>query len=182
MRITFRRCGYALAFAALLGLLLVGCETLGVFTPKAQQDIQKISAVLAPFIGDAQKVVANIQQNYSFYYAVLNGTLQVAGVKIPPEAADLARNWLAAADTTLKIAAPVTVAIAQNQPVPAVDPNLLQLGIIQAQTVLPKEAKAAMANPAVAALYAAYVAGQSNLPAPANPTPASSDPTTAPAS
>ena len=158
----------------LVGLVsMVGCASFGTWTPEAKTDIQKVSAALAPLIGDAQKVVANIQQNYPFYQALAQGTLMAAGVQVPPEAFKLAQGWLGVADTTLKIAAPVTVAIANNQPVPATDPGLLQLGIIQAQNVLPQETKAAMANPAVAALYAAYLAGQTNLPAPAsvaNPT------------
>ena len=149
-----------------VGLLLSGCQSFGVWTPAAKTDMQKVSAAVAPLIGDAQKAVANIQQNYPFYLALAEGTLQAVGIPVPPGAAALAQGWLGVADTTLKIAAPVTVAIANNQAIPATDPGLLQLGIIQAQNVLPKETKAAMANPAVAALYQAYLAGQTNLPKP----------------
>jgi hypothetical protein len=156
-----------LILAMMLALLLVGCSGIGVWSSGAKTDMQNISKALEPLIGDAQKAVAAAQNNYPFWCAIAQGTLQAAGVKVTPAEVTLAQNWLAVADTTLKIAAPVTTALAAGQPVPPVDTNTLQLAITQAQTVLPNQVKTAMANPAVKALYQAYVAGQTNLPAPA---------------
>ena len=158
-------------FILLVGL---GCQSLGVWSSTAKTDMQKVSTALAPLIGDAQKAIKAIQANYPFWCAIAQGTLQVAGVKVTQADMDAAKSWLALADTSLGILGPVNAAVANNTAMPAVDPGLVQNAIAQVKTALPQQTAAALANPAVKVLYQAYLAGQTNVPAPgpaAVPTP-----------
>ena len=157
-----------LAVAAILALAvaLAGCSALGVFSPKATADISKVETALQPLIADGQKALDAIQADYPFWSALVQGTLQVAGVKVTQAQINAALPYIAAADTNLGV---LGKAIAYNQnpsanpPVTAAD---LQNAISATSTALPALAKSAMANPAVAALYQAYVAGQTNVPPP----------------
>ena len=152
--------------ALTLSLLLGGCAGFGVWSPAAKTDIQKVSTALEPLIGDAQKAIRAVQANYSFWCALVQGTLQVFGVQVTQADMDAAKPWIALADTSLGILGPVNAAVANNTAMPAVDPGLVQNAIAQVKIALPQQTAAALANPAVKVLYQADLAGQTNVPAP----------------
>jgi hypothetical protein len=159
-----------LAILAMAGAVaLSGCSGFGVFNSKAKADIQKVETFMAPLIADVQKGLTAIQADYPFWSALAQGTLEVAGVK-PANAAAITQAafpYVTAADTDLAL---LGKAIAYNQnptgsaPVTAAD---VQNAISSTTTALPVLKTTVLANPAVAALYQAYVAGQTNVPAPA---------------
>jgi hypothetical protein len=151
----------------LLALALGGCSAFGVFNSKAKADIAKVETFLAPLIADVQKGLTAIQADYPFWSALVRGSLQVVGVKVTQAQMDAALPYIAAADTDLGV---LGKAIAYNQnptansPVTAAD---VQNAVNSTTTALPVLKTTVLANPAVAVLYQAYVAGQTNLPAPA---------------
>ncbi len=166
MRNSFAWVVLKLLALVMLLCLIYGCSALGVFSPKAKAEIVKIEADLVPLIGKAQTALTAVQADYPFWSALVQGSLQVVGVKVTQAQMNAALPYIAAADTDLGV---LGKAMAYNQnpsTAPAPTAADLQNAISSTTTALPVLKTTVLANPAVAALYQAYVAGQTNLPAP----------------
>jgi hypothetical protein len=162
-------------------LTLTGCASLaswwGQTGPAIKADAQKVETALAPLIPAAQKTLAALQKDYPFWAGIVQGTLNLAGIKaqLPPAATVL--PYIQVADTSLAILG----AALNQQPV---DPNLLQNAILQAENVAPGLKAQLLADPAVQAAYNTWVAQQAAVGAVApavpesspNPTPATGNP------
>jgi hypothetical protein len=131
--------------------------------PETKQKIHdtmvSIGEIAAPIIVDAQIALKNIQQNYVFWAALVQGTLQVAGVTLTTEQINAAKPVIAAMDAAL---VPLG-SVANNE---KVDPIAVQTAVIAVQNAVPTLTQKALANPAVNMLYQAYMSGQTNVPKP----------------
>jgi len=143
---------FCLAFSAIGS----GCTTMQRATIKATA--AKVVKITGPMLLDAQKALSLVQKNYAFWSALVQGTLKVAGITITQAQIDAARPVIAAADAVL---VPLGAAV-KNTPV---DPAAVQNAIIAVNNAVPALAQKALANPAVNALYQAYLAGKTNVPA-----------------
>jgi hypothetical protein len=161
-----KRSFVALFLAIAMIFAFAACSSFGVWSAKSEANIAKVETALQPLIAKGQLALTAIQADYPFWSAVAQGTLQAVGVKVTAAQMQAVLPYITAADTNLGV---LGKAIAYNQnpttapPVSAAD---LQNAISATSAALPALAKQAMANPAVAVLYQAYIAGQTNLPPP----------------
>jgi hypothetical protein len=137
----------------------IGCSV--AMRQKAKDGWAKVERVIGPLLESAEHALASVQKNYAFWSALVQGTLQVVGVNITKAQIDAAKPVIAAVDSVLVPLGAATT----NKPV---DPVAVQNAIIAVDTAVPALTQQALANPAVNALYQAYLAGKTNVSAPAN--------------
>lgn len=153
--------------AMLVSLMLLtsvsvsGCASFKTWWNSAdtQATVDKIKTVTGPLLETAQKALDNVQKNYAFWSALVQGALEVAGVKVTQEQMDAAKPYIAAADAALE---PLGLAVNGKE----VTSTEVATAVISVSNALPALKEKALANPAVAALWQAYLAGQTNVPAP----------------
>jgi hypothetical protein len=149
-------------FVAVCAVSLVGCAGFGKWNTQAQKDIDQLKKDLAPLIADAQKGIAFIQNDYGFFSAVVQGGLQVVGVKVTQADIDAIKPYIAAADANLAVLG----AAVNNQPVTTA---AVQNAVTATSNAIPALKTQVLQNPAVSALYNLYLTGKTNLAPPASP-------------
>jgi hypothetical protein len=123
---------------------------------------QKNQPQVAAILGQVQGALDKIQGDYPFWSGLVAGTLRVAGVNVTQADMDKALPYIKMADSQLGILGKVV----NKEKVGTGD---LQNAIGATTEALPIVKKEIMANPAIAALYQGYMAGQANIPPPPQP-------------
>ena len=162
----FKKMLTALTVLLALVALAAGCSGLFQWSSGAKKDLSKVEKAVAPLITAADKVLGLIQNDQAFFDALLTGSLQAVGVKLTAAELNDVQNYVNAA----KASADVLTKAVNNQPVATSD---VQNAVNAATVAVPQLKTKVLANPAVAALYNAYLTGSLTVaPAATTSTPA----------
>jgi hypothetical protein len=119
---------------------------------------------VAAFVTGAQKSLATIQKDYSFFASIVITGGALVGITITQADMEKVKAWVAAADANLSVVGPVV----SGQPM---DGGAVQNAIIATNKVIPALKADALKSETIAALYNAWLAAQAAKAA-AQPAPA----------